>query len=107
MAEDFSKGQDDSELPPLDDSLVASAATRLDAAKIPHVLWGPYMLTIFGIPTIVSGIDFVVDDDSIEAAYTTLEGADSEKVRVTNLLPVPQQETRLPYAPTPSPHHRI
>jgi hypothetical protein len=47
------KGQDDYELPPLDNRLVASAAARLDAAKIPYVLWGNYMLTIFGIPTVV------------------------------------------------------
>jgi hypothetical protein len=54
MAEDVSKGQDGSELPPLDNRLVASAAARLDAAKIPNVLWGNYMLTIFGIPTVVN-----------------------------------------------------
>jgi len=54
MTKDVSKGQDDSELPPLDDRLVASAAAKLDAAKIPSVLWGNYMLTIFGIPTVVN-----------------------------------------------------
>jgi len=54
MAEDISKGQDDSKLPPLDDRLVASVAARLDAAKIAHVLWGNYMLTVFGIPAIVN-----------------------------------------------------
>lgn len=37
MAEDVRKGQDASELPPLDDRLVATAAARLDAAKIPYV----------------------------------------------------------------------
>jgi hypothetical protein len=54
IVEDVRKAEDDSELPPLDDRLVASAAARLDAAEIPHVLWGNYMLTIFGIPTVVN-----------------------------------------------------
>jgi hypothetical protein len=53
MAEGFSNGQDYTDLPPLDNRLVASAAATLDAAKIPHLLWGNYILTIFGIPTIV------------------------------------------------------
>lgn len=53
MNEGFSKGQDNADLPPLDNGLVASAAARLDAASVPHLLWGHYMLTIFGIPTIV------------------------------------------------------
>ena len=53
MTEDVSKAPDDAELPPLDNRLVASAAATLDAVKIPHVLWGHYLLTVFGIPTIV------------------------------------------------------
>jgi hypothetical protein len=53
MPEDLGKAQDESELPRLEDRLVASAAARLDAAKIPYILWGNYMLTIFGSPTVV------------------------------------------------------
>ncbi|KAF2502256.1 hypothetical protein BU16DRAFT_587409 [Lophium mytilinum] len=54
MTKDVSKGQDDSELPPLDDRLVASAAAKLNAANIPSVLWGNSMSTIFGILIIVN-----------------------------------------------------
>lgn len=51
---DISEVQDDFELPPLDNRLVASAAAVLDAAQIPFVLCGNYMLTVFGIPTVVN-----------------------------------------------------
>ncbi|KAH4841353.1 hypothetical protein HBH75_226730 [Parastagonospora nodorum] len=103
MAEDFRKGQDDSELPPLDDRLVASAAARLDADKIPHVLWGNYMLTIFGIPTVVDGIDFVVDVDFIDAAYDTLQGAGFKKCSSEGCI----DNKTLSYAPTPYAHLHI
>lgn len=53
VAEGFSKGQDCADLPPLVNRLVRSAAARLDAAQIPNVFWGNYMLTTFGTPTIV------------------------------------------------------
>ncbi|KAF2010825.1 hypothetical protein BU24DRAFT_427025 [Aaosphaeria arxii CBS 175.79] len=103
MAEDVGSGQDGSELPPLDDGLVASVAARLDAAKIHYVLWGLYMLTIFGIPTIVNGIDVVVDDNFIDAAYATLEGAGFMKCNSEDCI----SNKDLPYAPTPHTHLHI
>ena len=54
MTRDISEVQDDFELPPLDNRLVASAAAVLDAAQVPFVLWGNYMLTVFGIPSVVN-----------------------------------------------------
>lgn len=33
--------------------LASSCAAILDAHRIPHILWGFLMLTVFGIPTIV------------------------------------------------------
>ncbi|OAF98606.1 uncharacterized protein CC84DRAFT_1170045 [Paraphaeosphaeria sporulosa] len=103
MAEDVSKGQDDSELPPLDDRLVASAAASLDASKIPYVLWGNYMLTIFGIPTVFNGMDFVVDDDFMDAAYDTLQGAGFKKCKSEGC----NGNKKLFYAPTPHTHLHI
>ncbi|CAE7195670.1 hypothetical protein CFE70_007625 [Pyrenophora teres f. teres 0-1] len=102
MAEGLRKERDDSELPPLDDRLVALAATRLDAAKIPYVLWGNYMLTIFGIPTVANGIDFVIDDDFMDAAYDTLQGAGFRKCK-----PEGCNGHKLLYAPTPQIHLHI
>lgn len=37
----------------LDDKLVASISLLLSAAGIPSVLWGNYLLAIYGVPTIV------------------------------------------------------
>ncbi|KAF2760782.1 hypothetical protein EJ05DRAFT_530615 [Pseudovirgaria hyperparasitica] len=103
MAEDVSQGKVDLELPPLDNRLVASAAARLDAAKIPHVLWGNYMLTIFGIPTIVDGIDFVIDDDFMDAAYHTLQGEGFKECKSEGCI----SKKNLGYAPTPHNHLHI
>lgn len=37
----------------LDNNLVISISSLLDAANIPNLLWGNYILTIYGVPTIV------------------------------------------------------
>lgn len=37
----------------LDNELVASISRLLDAAGVPNLLWGNYMLTLYGVPTIV------------------------------------------------------
>ncbi|KAH6625545.1 hypothetical protein C7974DRAFT_425187 [Boeremia exigua] len=71
MTKSSTQQQDGSKLPALNDKLVASAAAKLDAAKISSLLWGNYMLTIFGVPNIIDGIDFVVYDVFTGAAYDT------------------------------------
>jgi len=103
MTEDVSKAPDGAELPPLDNRLVASAAATLDAVKIPHVLWGHYLLTVFGIPTIVEGIDFVIEDDFIDTAYDTLQGAGFKTCKQEGCI----NNRKLPYAPTPHTHLHI
>lgn len=37
----------------LDNDLVARVASLLDSAGIPNVLWGNYLLRLFGVPTVV------------------------------------------------------
>jgi hypothetical protein len=37
----------------LDNNLVASISSLLDLADVPNLLWGNYLLTIYGVPTIV------------------------------------------------------
>lgn len=37
----------------LDNNLVASVACLLDSAGVPNHLWGNYLLTVYGVPTIV------------------------------------------------------
>lgn len=48
MADDFQfNGQG------LTNELVTSVSSLLDTVEIPHLLWGNYLLTIYGVPTIV------------------------------------------------------
>lgn len=37
----------------LDNKLVAMISSVLTSAGIPNVLWGNYLLTVYGVPTIV------------------------------------------------------
>lgn len=37
----------------LDNDLVMSISCVLDAAGVPNLLWGNYLLTVYGVPTIV------------------------------------------------------
>ena len=37
----------------LDDELVANIAQILDEAGVPSILWGNYLLTVLGVPTVV------------------------------------------------------
>ncbi|PKY03786.1 hypothetical protein P168DRAFT_297665 [Aspergillus campestris IBT 28561] len=59
----------------LDNSLVASISSLLDSIHVPNLLWGNYLLTIYGISTIVDGAAFVVPDNSIDVSYSVLLNA--------------------------------
>jgi hypothetical protein len=37
----------------LDNDLVVSISCLLDAADVPNLLWGNYLLTVYGVPTVV------------------------------------------------------
>ncbi|KAM0743868.1 hypothetical protein ACQRIT_001182 [Beauveria bassiana] len=44
----------------------------LNSAGVPNVLWGNYLLRIYGVPTIIDDVAFVVPDDRITAASSAL-----------------------------------
>ncbi|RDW81519.1 uncharacterized protein DSM5745_05076 [Aspergillus mulundensis] len=56
----------------LSDKLVESISNLLDAAGIPHLLWGNFLLAIYGVPTIVEGVSFIVPDTLIERAESII-----------------------------------
>ncbi|KAJ5751366.1 hypothetical protein N7533_008394 [Penicillium manginii] len=53
--------------------LVMKFCQILDSAGVPNVLWGNYLLTIYGVPTITDDVAFVVPDDKIKKASSALE----------------------------------
>ncbi|CAG8146602.1 unnamed protein product [Penicillium salamii] len=59
----------------LNNDLVSSIASLLDSISVPNLLWGNYLLTVYGVPTIVDGAAFVVPDDLIEVAFSSLMSA--------------------------------
>ncbi|OBT86469.1 hypothetical protein VE02_05335 [Pseudogymnoascus sp. 03VT05] len=56
-----------------DENLVASISRILLRSDIPCVLWGNYLLTVYGVPTIVNSIDFAVPDHLVAAAESALQ----------------------------------
>jgi hypothetical protein len=59
----------------LDNDLVVSISCLLDAANVPNLLWGNYLLTVYGVPTVVDGVSFVVPDSLTEISFSTLSEA--------------------------------
>ncbi|KAA8641637.1 uncharacterized protein ATNIH1004_011773 [Aspergillus tanneri] len=77
----------------LNDELVTSISRLLNTAGVPALLWGNYLLTIYGVPTIVDvstfatkaimeitlnfeqGVAFVVPDALTEVSYSALSRA--------------------------------
>ncbi|KAI9733670.1 MAG: hypothetical protein M1834_003272 [Cirrosporium novae-zelandiae] len=57
----------------INETLVGNIARVLGSKKIPCVLWGNYLLTIYGVPSIVDSIDFVVPDELVPAAVSALQ----------------------------------
>lgn len=79
---------------PLDNDLIASVSHVLHTGGVPNLLWGNYLLTVYGVPTIVDvripptyhhcspeattnfycpqDAAFIVPDTLIESAYTIL-----------------------------------
>ncbi|KAI0193899.1 hypothetical protein F4808DRAFT_464660 [Astrocystis sublimbata] len=60
-----------SEKPPLD--LLQHFSALLASVGVPTILWGEFLLNVYGIPSIVGGIDFVVPDDKMSLAVATLK----------------------------------
>jgi len=77
----------------LNNDLVASISSLLDAINVPNLLWGNYLLTVYGVPTIVDvsilsrndwfskitntvkDVSFVVPDALIEISFSTIAEA--------------------------------
>ncbi|KAL5041834.1 hypothetical protein BDW71DRAFT_201043 [Aspergillus fruticulosus] len=60
----------------LDINLVGSISSLLNAAGVPNLLWGNYLLTVYGVPTIVDvSVSFVVPDALLETGLSTLSHA--------------------------------
>ncbi|KAL4820616.1 hypothetical protein BDW67DRAFT_97199 [Aspergillus spinulosporus] len=47
----------------------------MNAAGVSNLLWGNYLLTVYGVPTIVDGISYVVPDALIETSLSALSHA--------------------------------
>lgn len=45
----------------LDNDLVSSISTLLDSIGVPNLLWGNYLLTVYGVPTIVDVSIVLID----------------------------------------------
>ncbi|KAH8645536.1 hypothetical protein BGZ60DRAFT_392653 [Tricladium varicosporioides] len=56
----------------IDENLVASISQLLTGHSIPCILWGNYLLTVYGVPSIVNSIDFMVPDEKVAASVSAL-----------------------------------
>ncbi|KAG6362561.1 hypothetical protein INS49_007653 [Diaporthe citri] len=54
------------------EALLAPISQTLASKDIPAVLWGNFLLTVHGVPSIVSEADFVVHDSLLPAAIAAL-----------------------------------
>ncbi|KAL2812502.1 hypothetical protein BJX63DRAFT_396506 [Aspergillus granulosus] len=79
----------------LDRNLVASISSLLDDVNIPNLLWGNYLLTVYGVPTIVDGVCFVVPDTLIDIAFSTLAKAGFQPC--SSPVDCPHQKWQQPY----------
>ncbi|KAJ5964922.1 uncharacterized protein N7479_004798 [Penicillium vulpinum] len=59
----------------LSNDLVSSIASLLDSICVPSLLWGNYLLTVYGVPTIVDEVAFVIPDDLAQVAFSSLISA--------------------------------
>lgn len=50
---DFNMSDSRIEAQSLDDELVATISRTLISAGVPNIMWGNYLLTVYGVPTIV------------------------------------------------------
>ncbi|KAI0010884.1 hypothetical protein F4779DRAFT_626890 [Xylariaceae sp. FL0662B] len=65
--------------PSIGEDLVKSLSQLLHDAGVQSVLWGDYLLTIYGVPSIIGGIEFVVPDEKISAAVAALKKSHLQK----------------------------
>ncbi|KAF1348564.1 hypothetical protein BDV97DRAFT_187934 [Delphinella strobiligena] len=90
---------------PINAESISSIASLLDSSNVPYVLWDKWLLTLYGVPTIVDGIAFIVADDTLQQAYKILLAATFSLASCDlgeSCLCSPQSTRR--YVPAPSAH---
>lgn len=80
----------------VDEHVVKHISGLLSEAGVPSFLWGDYVLTIFGVPSIIGGIDFVVPDDELPTAIAVLKNAGLKLCPDPKLCFVSRKERRSP-----------
>ncbi|KAF3394146.1 hypothetical protein F1880_005527 [Penicillium rolfsii] len=71
----------------LDDKFVARVSQVLNAAGVPNLLWGNYLLSVYGVPTITEDVAFVVADEHTAMASSALKEADFSPCRKGSSCP--------------------
>ncbi|KAF3934049.1 hypothetical protein ABW19_dt0203494 [Dactylella cylindrospora] len=86
----------------LDRTLVIELSQCLSQSGVPHVLWGNFLLSIHGIPTIVEDVSFIVDDEDLGRASLVLLSAGLKECtspecpkRTTRIRPLSQFHSHL------------
>ncbi|KAI0106886.1 hypothetical protein F4814DRAFT_452098 [Daldinia grandis] len=80
----------------LDEGLVKSISQLLSDAGVPSVLWGDYLLTVYGVPSIIGGIEFVVPDEKVSAAVAALKGSNLKRCPDPRSCVVSRERTQQP-----------
>ncbi|KAI1206186.1 uncharacterized protein F4807DRAFT_440190 [Annulohypoxylon truncatum] len=86
------------------ENVVKLISALLSDAGVPSVLWGDYLLTIYGVPSIIGGIEFVIPDDKLPTAIAAF--------KKSSLLSCPDPQTcivsgELSQTPAPAFHMHI
>ncbi|KAI1175615.1 hypothetical protein F4777DRAFT_549271 [Nemania sp. FL0916] len=84
----------------MDEALVKSLSQTLIDSGVTPVLWGDYLLTIYGVPSIVGGLEFIVPKEGLPGAISALKKI--EKLRMCSDIracPV-SRERAMPHIPS-------
>ncbi|KAI1647084.1 uncharacterized protein F4817DRAFT_316177 [Daldinia loculata] len=84
------------EVDALDEDFVKSISQLLSDAGVPSVLWGDYLLTVYGVPSIIGGIEFVVPDEKVSAAVAALKGSNLKRCPDPRSCVVSREHTQQP-----------
>ncbi|KAI1473323.1 hypothetical protein K445DRAFT_311082 [Daldinia sp. EC12] len=84
------------EIDAINQELVKSISKLLSDAGIPSVLWGDYLLTVYGVPSIIGGIEFVVPDEKVPVAVAALKESNLKRCPDHRVCPVSRESTQQP-----------
>ncbi|KAI2610613.1 uncharacterized protein GGS25DRAFT_518912 [Hypoxylon fragiforme] len=87
-----------------DQDFVKSISQLLSDAGVPSVLWGDYLLTVYGVPSVIGGIDFIIPDEKLPAAVAALKRSNLRRCPDPRLCAVSREDTP---QPAPSFHMHI